>query len=235
MKYRYVVGTKKDPYYNLAMEQSLMEFVDEQTSVVFLWQNDKTIVVGRNQDVNAVCDKEKFLDWGGRIARRRSGGGAVYHDMGNLNYSLLSTSLNKEKLLYQDLMLTLMKQYAVEAAYNGRNDILIDGRKISGNAEYTDGLKVCQHGTILVQSDIHIMTRFLTPSVSKMTRNHVSSIGSRVMNLCDVIEHISVQSIIENMIQITGAEELNQTVDLKSIKDNIEFYSDAKWVYGGKK
>ena len=126
MNFKYVIGQKTDPYYNLAMEQKLLDFVDEQTGIIFLWQNDKTIVVGRNQNVNAECDVKAFTFWGGKIARRRSGGGAVYHDLGNLNYSILTTQLNKDKLRYQDLMVGLIETYGITATYNGRNDILVD-------------------------------------------------------------------------------------------------------------
>ena len=125
MNFKYVIGQKTDPYYNLAMEQKLLDFVDEQTGIIFLWQNDKTIVVGRNQNVNAECDVKAFTFWGGKIARRRSGGGAVYHDLGNLNYSILTTQLNKDKLRYQDLMVGLIETYGITATYNGRNDILL--------------------------------------------------------------------------------------------------------------
>ncbi|WP_288702448.1 lipoyl protein ligase domain-containing protein [uncultured Clostridium sp.] len=233
MKFKYVIGKKVDPYYNLAMEECLMNCVDEENSIIFLWQNDKTIVVGRNQNVDVECDKESFLHWGGIIARRRSGGGAVYHDLGNINYSILSMSSNRDKLLYQDLMLALMEEYHITAFYNGRNDILVNGKKISGNAEYTVGSKVCQHGTILVHSDFAVMKSFLTPSLSKMERNHISSVESRVANLCDIIDNVSVPSIMEKVIYLTNATEIKETIDLEYLQRKIKFYSDITWVYGG--
>lgn len=206
MKYFYVLSDSTDPYQNLAMEQALFQYADEDTAVLFLWQNDNTIVIGRNQDPYVECKAEEFLASGGRIARRRSGGGAVYHDLGNLNFSIICLERLAKKDEYQQLVTKALKTFGFAAEFNGRNDLLIRGKKFSGNAFYTDGKVLCQHGTILIHTDIEKMSYYLTPSTEKLARNHVRSVESRVVNLHDISENISVEAMRQAMIAVAKAE-----------------------------
>lgn len=232
MKYRYVQSYSTSPYYNLAMEQMLSGEVRSGEAVLFLWQNDNTIVVGRNQDVESECRLEEFLADGGRIARRHSGGGAVYHDLGNLNYSLLSRSDESMDCSYQKIVVEALLGVGLQAEYNGRNDLLFDGRKFSGNAFYDNGNIRCQHGTLLVSSDIPRMTRFLTPDKEKLERNRVHSVASRVINLTEVLPGLTVKDLCEAIIDTTGAVRLEAQFREKEIQHLELCYSDKKWIYG---
>lgn len=206
MKYFYILSDSTDPYRNLAMERALFRYVDEETAILFLWQNDHTIVIGRNQDPYAECRVEEFLSSGGKIAKRPSGGGAVYHDLGNQNFSIIA----KENLIardeYQHIVVNALKTFGLEVEFNGRNDFLIQGRKFSGNASYSDGRVLCQHGTILVHTDIDKMEYYLTPSAEKLDRNHVKSVKSRVINLRGILGNISVEAVRHTIIETVRAE-----------------------------
>lgn len=234
MKFKYMIETGTDPYHNLATEQELLRHVTSGTTILYLWQNDNTIVVGRNQDVYSECMAEDFLSEGGRIARRRSGGGAVYHDLGNLNFSILCSASEQKLCRYQKLVIEVLERFDIQPKYNGRNDIVIHGRKCSGNAIYQEGDVVCQHGTLLIATNIERMFSLLTPDKSKLDRNHVASVASRVINLSKINRAINVESMIWSFIEVTKACKLESPLDLNRVRKLIDFYKSEAWVYGGK-
>lgn len=206
MKYFYILSDSTDPYRNLAMERALFRYVDEETAILFLWQNDHTIVIGRNQDPYTECRVEEFLSSGGKIAKRSSGGGAVYHDLGNQNFSIIAKKNLIARDEYQHIVVNALKIFGLEVEFNGRNDFLIQGRKFSGNASYSDGGVLCQHGTILVHTDIDKMEYYLTPGAEKLDRNHVKSVKSRVINLRGILGNISVETVRHAIIETVRAE-----------------------------
>lgn len=237
MKYEYIYGDSFNPYRNLAFEQALFKYAGSGKVIIYLWQNDNTIVIGRNQDAYGECLTDEFRQQGGIIARRRSGGGAVFHDLGNLNYSVISIANEAEKCRYQEIVkFALSLSFNVNAEYNGRNDILVNGRKFSGNAVFKDERICCQHGTILINTDIAKMQHFLTPDVGKLARNHVSSVESRVINLSDVSGDITVETMKSAVIEAVRAEKLEiSNVDFEQeISDLTKMYASDNWVYGGK-
>lgn len=231
MKYKYIITNCTNPYDNLAFEQSLLGIPDEETVIIYLWQNENTIVIGRNQDVYAECRVDEFLSAAGKIARRHSGGGAVYHDLGNLNYSIISCASLEEKCAYQDLMVKALSTMGLYVDFNGRNDLLIDGRKFSGNAFFTNGSVVCQHGTILVNSDIEKMAYYLTPEISKLSRNHVKSVNSRVINLSELLPDLTIFSLHKALIDVTKAEPLDSLPDEEEVRRLSALYAGDNWIY----
>lgn len=235
MQFKYVITNETNPYRNLATEQELMRHTVAGMAILFLWQNDNTIVVGRNQDVASECKTEAFLGDGGLIARRRSGGGAVYHDMGNLNFSILCKAAEQELCMYQRIVIDMLRDFHIETEYNGRNDLIIDGKKFSGNAIYQDGDTVCQHGTLLISTDISRMVSFLTPDQDKLDRNFVKSVESRVTNLCEINEEIKINSIKRAFIRATDASEFNYVPAQNLLSQLTEFYKSNTWIYGGKR
>lgn len=233
MKCKYVVADCINPYRNLATEQFLMKYVSEGMFILYLWQNDNTVVIGRNQDAYAECLVDELQKDGGYLARRRSGGGAVYHDLGNLNFSVLTHKKDKKKVSYQWLVGTALNQLGIEMKYNGRNDLICQGRKFSGNATYEDEDKCCQHGTIMVSSNIQRMSRILTPEKSKLARNHVSSVESRVINLSDILSGITVESVRNEILTVCDASLLEYEHDEIEIDSLTSFYASEEWIYGG--
>lgn len=235
MKYKYFITSGTDPYANLAAERCLFEFANENTAILYLWQNDNTIVIGKNQDVYSECRADEFKAQGGRIVRRMSGGGAVYHDLGNLNFSIITVKLNDSEQKYLDLILRMAENLGIRAEFGGRNDVVCNGRKFSGSAVYDDGEKICRHGTVLVNTDIEKMTYYLTPEREKLNRHGVESVRSRVMNLSEVNPEITVDAVKKSFIEATGAEMLDTEPDALSVKKYTELFGSEKWIYGGQK
>ncbi len=234
MKYFFYRSHSTRVYKNFAIECDLHQYVKSGVIVLFFWQNDNAIVVGRNQNVLSECKAEEFVDTGGIIARRKSGGGAVYHDLGCLNISVLSLLSEKEECGYHDLINNILSSFDVKSEFNGKNDILVDGKKCSGEAAYICGKIICQHGSLLVDSDLKKMATFLTPEKSKLQKNHISSISSRVTNLHSINNSISLEKIVDSCIYVTGAGVLNYIPDRTSIKKFEDFFSSETWIYGGK-
>ena len=232
IKIKSVLGIETNPYVNLAIEADLMQHVESSTVIIYLWQNDNTIVIGRNQDAFQECKVYEFEKNGGLIARRRSGGGAVFHDLGNLNFSIICERKNKERFAYWKIIRKALTYFGIETDFNGRNDLLYQGRKFSGNAVYDDGRIVCQHGTILVDSDIDKMMKYLTPATNKLKRNHVSSVASRVINLKEVSADINIHSLKESILYSLKVEKLDY-IPIETEK-YFHFFSDKKWIYGDK-
>jgi len=233
MKCKYVLSDSFNPYYNLALEQNLMEYVLPGEYILFLWQNDNTIVLGRNQNVYAECRVGKFIESGGRITRRRSGGGTVFHDLGNINFSFVSMKNEMEKIDYKKIVKNALKNININVVYNGRNDLTCNGKKFSGNAAYSLGEQGCQHGTIMVNVDIDKMNSFLTPDKGKLERNCVSSVEARVMNLGDVSSKITIDMVKESLIKTTEAVKLKYVPNAEKIGLLKKFYESNEWIYGG--
>lgn len=234
MKYRFYCSSSFSPYHNLALEQSLFSTVDKETRILFLWQNEKTIVVGRNQDVFAECRVEAFQKSGGQIARRRSGGGAVYQDLGNLNVSLIGLQTSEISDDYRKTIKAALKTFSLETEFNGRNDLLIDGKKISGTAAYTEGEFCCEHGTLLIDSDIDVMTHWLTPDTDKLARNRVSSVAARVINLKALSSAITKSKVIEALIAVTNAEPLCWKPNMHQLQRLESAYASPLWILEGR-
>lgn len=230
MRYRYIIGESDNPYYNLAMEESLFQEVKEDEIILFLWKNENTIVIGRNQDPYIECRMDEFVTNGGKIARRHSGGGAVYHDKGNLNYSIISTLENSKKCKYQDLLSNALLLCGVNIEFNGRNDLVIQNKKISGNAFYTNGQMMCQHGTVLVDVDIDKMTYYLTPDSEKLERNCVRSVKSRVINLTEINHELTIEKIKNALIQSVDAEPMLYYPNENELEKLAKIYASEEWI-----
>ncbi len=235
MRFEYVVSRQTNPYQNLAMEQELMQHAGSGMVILFLWQNNNTIVVGKNQNVATECRMDEFISNGGSIARRRSGGGAVYHDMGNLNFSIISLNSDSKVVRYQDLVKNALGVFNIKAEFNGRNDLVVHGKKFSGNAKFIDGRVLCQHGTLLISSNIESMKRFLTPDQDKLRRNCVASVASRVVNLGEMNPKITVESMMQTLIESCRAVKMEYVPDKNFIEKFALFFASESWIYGGKK
>lgn len=186
------------PFVNLAIEQVLLELFEDFSTpprsrqlvgpndeILFLWQNHRTVVVGRNQDAHLECNIPLLESEGGTLARRISGGGAVYHDTGNLNYSFLCHRRHFDLQRQLQQVIAALQHLGVSPTLSGRNDILLEGKKCSGHAFYLRNDAALHHGSILVATDLDAVQRYLTPSVRKLAAKGISSVRSRVTNLCD--------------------------------------------------
>lgn len=173
-----------DPYLNLAIEEYL--FLNTKEPVFMLWQNAASVIIGKNQNAYAEIDREYADAHGIRIARRITGGGAVYHDLGNVNYSYISPDESGQTIDFKSFSEPLLRALAalsIPATLSGRNDIEIDGKKISGNAQHRVGTRLLHHGTLLFDADTEVMGRVLRPNREKLQTRAIRSVGARVCNL----------------------------------------------------
>ena len=192
-------ATGFDPYENLSIEQYLLETLQPSQCILYLWQNQNTVVIGRNQNPWVECRTSLLGNEDGKLARRLSGGGAVFHDLGNLNFTFLMSDedFNIEKQLSvigQACALT-----GIETEYSGRNDILAQGRKFSGNAFYHSRGHAYHHGTLLIRADMEKLQRYLNPSKAKLTAKGIASVRSRVMNLTELCPDLTITQMKANM------------------------------------
>lgn len=202
----YYISDKMNPWYNLAVEEAILKQVPEDTVILYLWQNQRTVVIGKNQNCWAECNIAKLEEDGGYLARRLSGGGCVYHDDKNLNFTFLANEKDYDVDLQTEVILSAVKSFGLEAKKNGRNDITIDGRKFSGNAFYKKDGKCYHHGTILIDTDSESMNRYLNVSAEKLKSKGVASVKSRVINLKELSPDISVAAMKKALL--TAASEV---------------------------
>ena len=232
--YKYICSENTSPYYNLALERSLFDFVDEDTVILYLWQNSHTIVIGKNQNAYAECKVDEFIKDGGTLARRPSGGGAVYHDLGNLNFSIICKESIAKEHTYQRIVKEALRFFGIVSEFNGRNDLTVDDKKFSGNAFYVKDDVLCQHGTILINSDFKELSKYLTPDISKLERNHVKSVESRVVNLSEISDQITVESMKEAMIKATNAVRLGKAPTESKVEEYKKIFENDEWILEGK-
>ena len=215
---RFCEGRGFDPYENLAAEQLLLETVDEGCCVLYLWQNADTVVIGRNQNPWKECRTELLESEGGRLARRMSGGGAVFHDLGNLNFTFLLPSEEYDFTRQLDVIRRACRSLGIPAQCSGRNDLLVGGRKFSGNAFYHFGGHSYHHGTLLVDTDMTKLGRYLRPSAAKLEAKGVDSVRSRVMNLREVQPELTIETLRDALCSSFG-ETFGLSVDAMSIDE----------------
>ena len=226
-----------DPVINLAAETALMESVREGEMILYLWQNDHTVVIGRNQNIYRECSLAAMDADGITAVRRPSGGGAVYHDKGNLNFTLITASADHSIARQTETIIKALKDCGIDAQRSGRNDILVQGRKVSGNAYFNSHGHSLHHGTLLLSCDLAVLGRYLKPSAEKLKSKGVDSVRSRVMNLQEILPQISVpimhQRIIHAFEQEYGctAEE-HPGPDAERWKELSRLYGSPEWIYG---
>ncbi len=194
-----VLGGGFDPYMNLALEELLLQNVEDDEVMLYLWQNQRTVVIGRNQNAWKECHLEMLERDGGKLARRLSGGGAVYHDLGNLNFTFLVPKADYDLHRQLGVILSAARTIGIDAVFSGRNDILANGRKFSGNAFYHGKRASYHHGTILVDVDMGVMQHYLNVPKQKMASKGVDSVKSRVINLKEIVPSLTIEGFKDAM------------------------------------
>ena len=184
-----------DPVHNLAMESALLARAKSGECVLYLWQNQNTVVIGRNQDAWRECRISDLMADGGRLVRRPTGGGAVFHDLGNLNFSFILSKEDYDVPRQLSVVLAALRAFGLEAEASGRNDITLNGFKFSGNAFLAQDGFCLHHGTLLVDADLHKMSSYLMPSELKLKSKGIASVRARVTNLHAVCEAVTVPAL----------------------------------------
>lgn len=235
----YIESEDTDPYRNLAVEEQLLLHCGEDECILYLWQNKNTVVVGRNQNIWKECLVSRMEEEHAYPARRLSGGGAVYHDLGNLNFTFLVKKQNYDVGRQLEVILTAVRKLGIHAERSGRNDLLINGHKFSGNASYKKGDCCYHHGTLMVDVDLGELSRYLTVSKEKLQSKGVDSVKARVVNLREYAPDLNVRLMKEKLLEafkevygmkvnIRRTEELSE----KELKEGMQRFSSWDWIFG---
>lgn len=234
---RYAEGT--DPYANIALEEALLEAVGPDEVILYLWQNYKTVVIGQNQNAWKECLVETLEEEGGHLARRLSGGGAVFQDLGNLCFTFIAPGELYDLDKQMHVILEAVKSLGIEAEKSGRNDITVEGRKFSGNAFYRRGNHYYHHGTIMVQVNSFDLSRILTVDRAKFAAKGVESVRSRVCNLCEYAPGLTIEQVEKaleaSFSKVYGVEAVpfpEERIDREKLEERTAFFGSKEWRLG---
>lgn len=235
---RIIKSLAHDPWVNLAIEEHLLGQITEDEVMLYLWQNENTVVIGRNQNAWKECRHLELEREGGKLARRLSGGGAVYHDLGNLNFTFITNKKHYDLEKQLTVILQAVKKLGIKAEFSGRNDLEIEGKKFSGNAYFFNKDRALHHGTILINSDLTKLSRYLQVSPGKIISKGIDSVQARVVNLVEVCKSVTLDAVIKGMeesfIVVYGGDAQEVAVDRNAF--NIEAlvlkYSSWEWRFG---
>lgn len=239
----YIESPSTDAHFNLALEQYIFDKMDKSKEYFMLWQNDNAIIIGKHQNTIAEINQEYVKEKNIKVVRRLSGGGAMYQDMGNLNFTfIVDDQKNLGDFDFKTFCIPVVKALSkldVRAEINGRNDITIDGKKFSGNAQYAKHGRIMHHGTILYHSDINVVANALRISKDKIESKGISSVKSRVTNVKDYIkENIPLDKFKTFLLQYMFTDmELKEYIlnenDIKQVQAiQKERYDKWDWNYG---
>jgi len=181
-----------DPRVNLAIEEHLLRNFDTEDDFLLFYINEPSIIIGRNQNTIEEINTPYVEEHGVHVVRRMSGGGAVYHDLGNLNFSFITkyASENFQNFRkFTDPVVAVLRDLGVDASLSGRNDILVGERKISGNAQYRSGGRMLSHGTLLFDTRLEDVVAALNVKQAKIESKGLKSVRSRVANICEFLDH----------------------------------------------
>lgn len=206
-KVRVILSDSFNPYFNLAVERWLFETLEPDTHILYLWRNHDTVVIGRGQNPWLECNLTKMQDDEVSLVRRPTGGGAVFHDLGNTNFSFLTRRQNHNRQINIQIIISALEQLNFKAMAVGRNDIMVEEpvsgqpRKISGSAYREQGDRALHHGTLLICADLQRLADYLNPRKKKLEAKGVQSVRSRVMNLIEINPHIEHLILAEAVIE----------------------------------
>lgn len=230
-----------NPYKNLAIEEFLTFHVQPSECILFLWQNKQTVVIGKNQNAWKECKVQKLEDDGGYLVRRLSGGGAVFHDLGNLNFTFCVREEDYDVEKQLEVILCAVRSLGICAEKTGRNDVTAGGRKFSGNAFYKSNGCCYHHGTLLVNVDKSAMAEYLNVSAAKLKSKGVDSVRSRTVNLTELNDGLDVSQLKNALVKAFGEiyegeasliEE--KRLDWDEIQALEEKFSSWEWKFGRK-
>ncbi|MFM4962207.1 lipoate--protein ligase A [Aeromonas bivalvium] len=202
---RLLVSDSHDPLFNLAVEECIFRQMDPTQRVLFLWRNANTVVIGRAQNPWKECNTRRMEEDGVTLARRSSGGGAVFHDLGNSCFTFMAGKPGYDKSVSTAIVLDALGRLGVSAFASGRNDLLVataDGdRKVSGSAYRETQDRGFHHGTLLLDADLGRLAHYLNPDPKKLAAKGISSVRSRVANLCELLPGIDHQQVNDALME----------------------------------
>lgn len=241
---KYIENYSNDPHYNLAFEEYCFKNLDKNENYVILWINGPAIIVGKNQNTSEEVNAEYVRENNIKVVRRVTGGGAVYHDLGNLNFSIITSAAGSERIDFKKFNIPIVKalqKLGINAELSGRNDMTIDEKKFSGIAQSVWKNRVLNHGTLLFDTKLEVLSQALNVKPDKYQSKGVKSVRSRVTNIRDYLtEDVDInvfrELLLKYIFEMEGLtpevyklteEELNEIDKLYK-----ERYSTWEWNYG---
>ena len=227
-----------DARFNQAVEAALLDTATQGAMILYLWANDNAVFIGRNQNARLECDIEALERGGGVLCRRLTGGGAVYHDKGNVNFTFILPGAHYDEKRQFEIVLKAIQNKGITAELGGRNDILVNGRKCSGSAYYKSGEFFLHHGTVLLTADYEKISRYLTVGKLKLKAKGVDSVAQRVINLGEFFDvtredmFTELVSAAESVTGLKSAMRVMEDIDAAAIRTRLEFFSEPRWLYG---
>lgn len=235
----FYISETTDPFRNCAIEEFLVATVKPHELILYLWRNKNTIVIGRNQNPWKECRVTEFEADGGKIARRLSGGGAVFHDTGNLNFTFIARDAAFDVARHMEIMCEAVRSFGLDAQVSGRNDATVAGAKFSGNAFFRSGDKRCHHGTLMIGVDTARLGHYLVPDQKKLAAKRIDSVRSRVINLGDLTSRINGETLSIALIEELGANVGASAQPLPSVRldesalaKRTERFASWDWRFG---
>ncbi len=246
MSIEILISDSVDPWFNLAVEDWIFLDRHDVDHILFLWRNADTVVIGRSQNPWLECHLEKMQQDKVKLARRQSGGGAVFHDLGNTNFTFMSKKNAYDKQANIEIILSALSSLGVTATAQGRNDLVVEvnneQRKISGSA-YKEKVDRCfHHGTMLISTDLTRLAQYLNPNKLKLKAKGVKSIRSRVANIADIVPNINHERLSQAIIDSFQARYQQSCEPLiinqqsieheSSLQQRYQNLSSWSWLYG---
>ena len=236
---KYLRNPSTDPHYNMSFDEYCLEQFPSNDTVFYLWQNRPSVIIGLNQNVYSEVNIKYLEDNGIVLARRVTGGGAVYHDLQNLNYTIVgrSSDLERDYPGYMNYIIEALRRLGVPAELSGRNDIMVEGRKVSGYAKRVFKDRLMVHGTLMFDVDIEHLTAALAVPGSKLEASGIESVRSRVANLKDYLPQFSTVRDMQDALHVIlsrGDHEIilsgEQLAEVQRICDDK--FSTWEWNFG---
>lgn len=245
-KTRILISNSFDPWFNLAVEDTIFRSMPADQRVLFLWRNADTIVIGRAQNPWRECNTERMEEDGVKLARRQTGGGAVFHDLGNTNFTFMSPKPEFDKEVSTNIVLAGLEQLGIKGQINGRNDLVVEDngaiKKFSGSAYREASDRGFHHGTLLLSADMKRLGDYLNPDEKKLQAKGITSVRSRVTNLDQIkpdIDHESVcEAIISAFARYYGEQAEPEVIspehfqNLPGFNERFARQSSWEWNYG---
>ena len=237
MKLRILKSAVTNPWFNLATEDWIFNTLDPESHTLFLWRNSETVVIGRSQNPWVECKIDKMEADDVFLARRQSGGGAVFHDLGNTNFTFLSPKADYDQDANFTIIVNALKKLGIDATLSGRNDMQVGDRKISGSAFKHAADRSFHHGTLLVNANMQKLGDYLNPHPLKLKAKGIKSVRARVANLVefnDAVNHETLsEAIIEAFCEYYGetapVEQLDEASLAKQPALNAYYQQMADW------
>ena len=238
MKTDLLVSPGGDGWFNLAAEEYLVDSTGPEDAVIYFFVNENAVIIGRNQNPWAECNMKKMDEDGVQLVRRISGGGAVFHDRGNINFSFIMGKERYDLEKQMNIILFAVRSMGIECGLSGRNDITAGGRKFSGNAFCERGNVKMHHGTLLISTDLEKLQRYLNVDPAKLETKGIRSVRSRVCNLNEFVPGISTDTVLANLKKVcmSAYEDCKEisidSLDAAALEKYVEKHASPEWRLG---